>query len=107
MATNRPNEVTLDYAKILSDLEKIDLAAVDEQAEFKRSICGCSQNKTDDFKNTEADRQETELNGVKTQESEKFCTDLMNAESVQIVEKISKLVAELSKEGSNKMVYFI
>ena len=71
-------------------------------------MCGCSLNKTDDVKiEIESSKDEEGADstaaepatGQKNEMTKKFCTDLNNTDSVELIENMAKLIAELSKEG--------
>ena len=76
------------------------------------STCGCLGNKTDDSKieiATEdaeaANKSDTKPQAVKNEMTNKFFTDLnANDVSIELVESIPKLIAELSKNGTENFV---
>lgn len=77
-----------------------------ELTQLRRSVCGCSINRTDDVK-IEIEKEEapasvdSSATTYNNEMTKKFCTDL-NTEgtSIDTVANIAKLIAELSKDGS-------
>lgn len=108
------SEIQSFYAKILDDLNNLVLKQADsseetdfsnELTELRCSTCGCLGNKTDDSKieiATEdaeaANKSDIKPQAVKNEMTNKFFTDLnANDVSIELVESIPKLIAELSK----------
>lgn len=121
---NENSEQNQFYNKILDDLKNLDIkkensnedsSIINELTELRRSVCGCSANKTDDVKieieiskeNTESYNNVEDVENVvneskptapKNEMTKKFSLDLSSNEiSIELVESIAKLIAEISK----------
>ncbi len=74
-----------------------------ELNEYRRGLCGCSINKTDDVKIEIATRDEEEEASrlpvcLKNEMTSKFCHDLVDDNvTIELVEDIARLIAELAK----------